>query len=208
MSKNFDLMNRGARDSVGSQLGRPAPRSAANSPAAPPTQMLGGADETLGAVLWRVIRNRRWTIGAFALTVVAFVASASLLMKPKYEAVATVPVKVTFVKTRVSNEQVAGLQAKGAIKDVSGNVIGELLSVQATATREELLTTDGQNKAFPSTLRSDVTFVVSGQGTVSDSTVHIGKLVARVGADVRIVGPGYEAQTTIANVVWGPEALK
>ena len=124
------------------------------------------------------------------------------------EAVATVPVKVTFVKTRVSNEQVAGLQAKGTIKDVSGNVIGELLSVQATATREELLTTDGQYKAFPSTLRSDVTFVVSGQGTVSDSTVHIGKLVARVGADVRIVGPGYEAQTTIANVVWGPEALK
>ncbi len=124
------------------------------------------------------------------------------------EAVATVPVKVTLVDARVDNAQVAGLQGKGTIKDSAGNIIGELQSVQATPTLEDLLTTDGQYKAFPSTLRSDVTFVVSGEGTVSDSTVHIGTLAARVGADVRIVGPGYEAQTTIVNVVWGPEALK
>ena len=53
-----------------------------------------------------------------------------------------------------------------------------------------------------------MTFVVLCQGTVSDSTVHIGTLAARVGTDVRIVGPGYEAQTTIIDVVWGAEALK
>jgi hypothetical protein len=121
---------------------------------------------------------------------------------------ATVPVRVTFVQTEVDNAQVPGLQAKGTIKDAAGNVIGELSSVRATPTLEDLLTTDGQYKAFPSTLMSDVTFVVSAQGTLSDSTVRIGKLAARVGSDVRIVGPGYEAETTIANVVWGPEALK
>jgi hypothetical protein len=112
------------------------------------------------------------------------------------------------LQTNVDNSRVAGLPAKGTIKDAAGNVIGDLLSVHATPTLEDLLTTDGQYKAFRSTLRSDVTFVVRGQGTVSDSTVHIGNLPARVGASVRIVGPGYEALTTIANVVWGPEALK
>lgn len=122
--------------------------------------------------------------------------------------VATVPVKVTFVEVDVDNARVAGLSAQGTIRDAAGNVIGELEAVSAAPTVEELLTSDGQYKAFPSTIKSDVTFVVLGEGTVSDSTVHVGKLAARVGAEVRIVGPGYEAETTIVNVVWGPEALK
>ena len=141
------------------------------------------------------------------VVIVAIVVFAAVRLSGD-EAVATVLVKVTFVQTKVDNARVAGLPTIGTIKDTAGNVIGELRSVQVTPTLEDLLTTDGQYKAFPSTLRSDVTFIVSGQGTVSDSTVHIGTLAARVGADVRIVGPGYEAQTTIANVVWGPEALK
>jgi len=122
--------------------------------------------------------------------------------------VATVPVKVTFVDVEVDNARVAGMSAKGTIRDAAGNVIGELEAVSVAPTVEELLAPDGQYKAFPSTIRSDVTFVVLGEGTVSDSTVHVGKLAARVGAEVRIVGPGYEAETTIVNVVWGPEALK
>ena len=123
-------------------------------------------------------------------------------------AVATVPVKVTFIETRVAQALVAGLQGKGTVRDTGGNVIGEVQSVQATPSIEELLTTEGELKAFASSTRSEVTFVVLGEGTVSDSTAHIGKLAARVGADVRLIGPGYEAQTTIANVVWGAEALK
>jgi hypothetical protein len=124
------------------------------------------------------------------------------------EAVASVPVKITFVQTKVDNARLAGLPAEGTIKDNAGNVIGDLVSVEATPALEDLLTSGGQYKAFPSSIKSDVTFVVSGEGTVSDSTVHIGKLAARVGADVRIVGPGYEAQTTIVDVVWGQEASK
>ena len=123
-------------------------------------------------------------------------------------AVETVPVKVTFVESRVDQALVAGLQGKGTVRDTGGNVIGKVQSVQVTPTIDELLTTDGQFKAFASSTRSDVTFVVLGDGTVSDSTAHIGRLAARVGADVRLIGPGYEAQTVIANVVWGAEALK
>ena len=123
-------------------------------------------------------------------------------------AVATVPVKVTFVAVNVNQTLVAGLQGKGTVRDTGGNVIGEVQSVQVTPSIEELLTTEGEFKAFASSTKSTLTFVVLGQGTVSDSTAHIGKLAARVGADVRLIGPGYEAQTTIANVAWGAEALK
>jgi hypothetical protein len=123
-------------------------------------------------------------------------------------AVATTPVKISFLDRGVAQTLVPGMQTKGTIRDSGGNVIGELQSVQATPSIQELLTTDGQFKTFPSTTHSDITFVVLCHGTVSDSTVHVGQLAARVGADVHIVGPGYEAQTTIADVVWGAEAQK
>lgn len=141
------------------------------------------------------------------VVIVAIVVFAAVRLSGD-DAVATVPVKITFVETDVDNALLAGLPVKGTIKDAGGNVIGELQSAQAAPAIEELLTPDGQYKAFPSSAMSDVTFVVLGHGTVSDSTAHVGRLAARVGAEVRIVGPGYEAQTTIANVVWGPEALK
>ncbi len=120
----------------------------------------------------------------------------------------TVPVKVSFVDLRVEQALVAGYQTKGTVKDQGGNVIGEVQSVQVTPSIEELLTNEGELKSFTSATRSDITFVVVGQGTVSDSTVHIGQIAARVGAEVKLVGPGYEAITTVANVVWGAEALK
>ncbi len=123
-------------------------------------------------------------------------------------AVETVPVRVTFIDARVDNALVAGLQTKGTVKDLGGSVIGEVQSVQVTPSVEELLTTGGEFKTFASATQSDVTFVVLGEGTISDSTVHIGRVAARVGAEVKLIGPGYEAQTTIAEVVWGAEALK
>lgn len=122
--------------------------------------------------------------------------------------VQTFPVKVTFVEFRVEQALVAGLQGKGTVRDTGGNVIGEVQSVQVAPSTDELLTTQGEFKTFASSIRSDVTFVVTGTGTMSDSTVHVGRLAARVGATVHLIGPGYEAETTIANVVWGAEALK
>ncbi len=81
-------------------------------------------------------------------------------------------------------------------------------SVQVAPSMEEFLTTEGEFKTFASATHSDLTYVVLGEGTVSDSTVHIGRIAARVGTQVKLFGPGYEAQTTIAKVVWGAEALK
>ena len=122
--------------------------------------------------------------------------------------VGSVPVKVSFMDARVDQAVVAGLQTKGTIKDAAGNVIGDVQGVQVVPTIEELVTADGELKTFQSTIHKDVTFVVIGKGTVSDSTVHIGSVAARVGAVVKLFGPGYEAQTVIVNVVSGAEALK
>jgi polysaccharide biosynthesis transport protein len=55
------------------------------------TQWMGDApEERFAASLWRIIRSRWWTVAAFTLVVVAIVVTASLLMKPQYEAVGQV----------------------------------------------------------------------------------------------------------------------
>ena len=123
-------------------------------------------------------------------------------------AVETVPVKITFIQFRAQQSLVPGLQGKGTITDSGGNVIGDVLSVQATPSIDEILTQQGEYKRFSSSTRSDVTFVVLGKGTISGSSVHVGSMTARVGGDALLIGPGYEARTVISKVVWGAEALK
>src|SRR2546427_7861536 len=90
MSKYFELMNQLGRDSVAVQLTRAAPNSAPNLPNRYPQRVVGAPEQMSAAGLWRIIRNRKWTIAVFALVVVAIVVTASLLMKPQYEAVGRV----------------------------------------------------------------------------------------------------------------------
>lgn len=91
MSRYFELMNQHLRDSLAIQ---PATRSAPRStPYRPQGYLQRGIDapqEIFAKSLWRIIRNRKWTIMAFAFVVVAIVVTASFLMKPQYEAVGQV----------------------------------------------------------------------------------------------------------------------
>ncbi len=91
MSRNFELMNQGVQDSGAVQ---PPTRGALSSKPKLPfryTQWMGDVpEERFAAVLWRIIRHRKRTIAAFTLVVVVIVVSASLLMKPQYEAVGQV----------------------------------------------------------------------------------------------------------------------
>jgi len=86
MSKYFELMNQLGRDSVAVQPTRAAP----NLPNRYPQRLIDAPEQMSAAGLWRIIRNRKWTIAVFALVVVAIVGTASLLMKPQYEAVGRV----------------------------------------------------------------------------------------------------------------------
>ena len=100
----------------------------------------------------------------------------------------TVPVKATFVASRVSRVLVPGMQTKGTVTNVSGNVIGQVQSVQVTPTLVETVTADGQIKTNASTLYSDVTFIVVGEGSLFESNVHIGTVPARVGSAISSSG--------------------
>ncbi len=142
------------------------------------------------------------------LVILAVVVFAAVRLAGADSVSATVPVQVSFLNKAVDRALLEGLPSEGTVRDSAGNVIGELQSVEVTPTVQEMLTGDGQYKTFSSSTHSDVTFVVMCQGTVLDSSAHIGGLTARVGADVRIVAPGYEAQTVISRVVWGSDALQ
>jgi len=89
MSKQFELMNHGARSSAaGQQPTRGTAKS--GSPDRYP-QWLGNVPEEMFLPgLWRVIKHRKRTIAAFTLLVVLIVLTVSLLMKPQYEAVGQV----------------------------------------------------------------------------------------------------------------------
>jgi len=104
MSKHFELMNHGSRDSAAVQ---PATRSASMSKSNPSNRYPQWVEPRRGNVLgglWRIIRHRHRTITAFALLVVVIVLTASLLMKPRYEAVGQV------VFHRDSDSGCAGIQ--------------------------------------------------------------------------------------------------
>ncbi len=91
MSRHFELMDRRAHDSMAIQPPmRGVPWSTPSLANRYTRRVVDTSEEMFAAVLWRIIRNRKRTIAAFALTVVAIVVTASLLMKPQYQAVGRV----------------------------------------------------------------------------------------------------------------------
>src|SRR2546422_6798737 len=87
----FELMNQHPRNSLAVQPpSRGVPRSTSNLSNRYPQRVIDSPEQVSAAGLWRIIRNRKWTIAVFALVVVAIVVTASLLMKPQYEAVGRV----------------------------------------------------------------------------------------------------------------------
>jgi len=91
MSKNFELMNQGVQDAEAVQPPtRGALRSKPNLSNRYLQSVADAPEERFAASLWRIIRSRKRTVAAFMLVVVVIVVTASLLMKPQYEAVGQV----------------------------------------------------------------------------------------------------------------------
>jgi hypothetical protein len=137
------------------------------------------------------------------VAVVVFVAMRFTTESPE-----TVPVQVTYLVKSVDVRSVEALRVTGPITDTGGASLGTVESVEVTPTVVELVTPEGDLQTFDSAINRDALIVATGSGQVSGSTVHIGRTVVRVGAIVTLVGPGYEAQARIVNVVWGAEAVK
>src|SRR6266446_7522657 len=91
MSRQYELMNQGSQHSVAVQPPTRSPSRSKSDLSSGYPQWVGDAPEEMSlAVLWRIIRHRKRTIAAFTLVVVVIVVTASLLMKPQYEAVGQV----------------------------------------------------------------------------------------------------------------------
>ena len=91
MSKNFELMNQGMQEAEAVQSPRQGVLRSKPSPAIRYSQPVGDTpEEMFAASLWRIIRGRKRTVATFTLVVVVLVLTASLLMKPQYEAVGQV----------------------------------------------------------------------------------------------------------------------
>ena len=90
MSRHFDLMNSQGGDSVIPPPSRGVSRSALNLPTRFHRRVADTGQGFSMARFLRIVRERRWTIATFTIAVVALVMTASLLMKPQYEAVGRV----------------------------------------------------------------------------------------------------------------------
>src|SRR5438309_11136662 len=88
MSKNFELMNQGVPETEAVQPpARGALRSKPNLRDRYLQSVADAPEEKFAASLWRIIRSRKRTVAALTLAAVVIVVTASLLMKPQYEAV-------------------------------------------------------------------------------------------------------------------------
>src|ERR1041385_3913437 len=107
MSKSFDLIRQRGPGSATERPARATPHLLSHYP----QRLESPPDDMLAVGLWRIIRNHKGTIAAFALMVVAMVVTVSLLMKPQYEAVG----RVVAVLHRDNDPGVLGFRGADAL---------------------------------------------------------------------------------------------
>src|SRR5690348_3218751 len=88
MSRNSELMRQRSHTAAVQRFSRSVPATYSADPY--PERVVDSLEEKFLVTLWRIVWNRKWTVIIFALIVVALVSTASLLMRPKYEAVGQV----------------------------------------------------------------------------------------------------------------------
>ena len=125
----------------------------------------------------------------------------------------TIPVKVTFRAEAIRNSDAEALEAAWQLgrrmTDESGRVVlGTIQQVEVTKTPVEYVTPEGDIKSFESTILSDVTAVVMGEGHVSHGLVRIGGVFVTGGERVIIAAGGQTRMTLVATVVWGEAAVR
>jgi hypothetical protein len=155
----------------------------------------------------RLIDNRGRLFGKVSvvdilvlLVVVAIAIFFSLRGTDSVATVETVQVKVTFVTQPSDARMLDAYTALGPLKDSSGRTIGTIEQAEVS----EPAPVEVVGKGWESTLQipvvPDVVFVVSAQGYLSGDTVHVGSIAARVGANIQLIGPGWEGYAQIVKV--------
>lgn len=112
----------------------------------------------------------------------------------------TVPVRISFLVMPTQPQGIDAYTTLGPVKDVSGRTLGTIETaevVQPEPVHFGYSPTDS-NLYVPSA--PEVLLVVSAEGTMFGSDVHVGSIVARVGAEARLFGPGWEGHAEIVKV--------
>lgn len=112
----------------------------------------------------------------------------------------TVQVKISFLVMPTQSEGIEAYTTLGLVKDVSGRKLGTIESaevVQPDPVHFGYSSTDS-NLYVPSA--PEVLLVVSAQGVLFGNDIHVGSIVARVGSEARLFGPGWESHAQIVKV--------
>lgn len=129
------------------------------------------------------------------------------------QASSTTPVSVTLSFQGVRNDIANSLMKSwrtGTVLSNQGGVpaLGTIKSITSTKSVEEDLTQDGRLKTFSSPLTSDLTVVITGDGTVSKDSVTIGGKSLMIGDTLTVQGAKASFQATVLDVSWGAGAGK
>lgn len=98
--------------------------------------------------------------------------------------------RITMVSRSAPPEVAASLK-KGQrvrLRD-SGQLVGEIVSVETTDTKMAVSTSDGRLVVTPSPLYDDVTLVVEAEVQVSENGIHLGRVPMLVGSDTKYLTP-------------------
>jgi len=122
--------------------------------------------------------------------------------------VETVPVKISFLVMPTQSEGIDAYTTLGQLKDVTGRTVGTIETaevVQPDPVHFGYSATDS-NLYVPTA--PQVLLVVSSEASVFGSDIHVGSIVARVGTEARLIGPGWEGHAQIVKVDRGTAVAK
>jgi hypothetical protein len=142
------------------------------------------------------------------LVIVALAVFVALRGTDEVGAPESVPVKITFVIQPTDPRMLDAYTALGPLKDMSGRTIGTIEKAEISQLAPVQFSGKGWEFDLKVPVAPDVVFVVSGQGYLAGDSVHVGALAARVGANIQLVGPGWEGYAQIVKVDRGAAATE
>jgi hypothetical protein len=120
----------------------------------------------------------------------------------------TVTVKLTFLVQPSESRALDGFTTLGPVRDVAGRTLGTIESADIVQPDPVQFGGSGTDYDLYFPAAPEVLLVVSAQATVSGTDVHVGSLTARVGTELKLIGPGREAAAQVIKVDRGAAATK
>ena len=120
----------------------------------------------------------------------------------------TVPVRISFTVQPIDKLMLDGYKTLGPVEDTFGRRLGTITSAEVLQPDPVQLTGKGLKYGLSFPVAPDVLIVVDCEGKVFGESVHVASLNARVGAKLKLFGPGWEGEGCVVDVDWGAAATE